>query len=189
VLFPDFLDREADEVAERLLGCFLIRDLPEGQVKARIVETEAYDELDPASHSYSGPSRRSQVMFGSSGHLYVYFTYGMHYCANVVCGPAGFGSGVLIRAVEPVEGVELVAARRLGVKPPLTTNGPAKLTRALGIDFDLLGHDLRRSPLRLVQGDRVEPKEITKTTRIGISKAVDLERRYYINSSRYISRR
>lgn len=154
----------------------------------RIVETEAYDQDDEASHAFVGMTARNEVMFGESGHLYVYFTYGLHHCCNVVSGHAGHGSGVLIRGVEPVEGVELIEARR-GMSGPAATNGPGKICQALGIDLALNGHDLRREPLRLHEGKLDGDESVTRTTRIGISKAADRHRRYYVTGNRYVSRR
>lgn len=189
--FPDFLGGTADEVARDLLGCYLVRDLetPRGvqRVKVRIVETEAYDENDPASHAYHGKSERNKALFGPAGHLYVYFTYGMHYCANIACNEDGFGAGALVRAVEPVEGVELIEDRR-GMKGPNATNGPAKLCKALDIDKRLYSHDLRFDPLRLETGELRPDEQIEATPRIGISKATERLRRFIIEGNRYVSK-
>ena len=103
--FPDFLESSADEVAKKLLGCELERQLDGGTIRVRIVETEAYDQDDEASHAFGGKRKRNATMFGPAGNLYVYFTYGMHYCCNIVAGHEGYGAGALIRAVEPVAGV------------------------------------------------------------------------------------
>lgn len=185
--FPNFLHETADIVARRLLGCELIRELDGKTIRVRIVETESYDETDAASHTYKGKTPRTEVMFGESGHLYVYFTYGMHYCCNVVCGPEGMGSAVLIRAVEPLEGMEVIEERR-GRSGAEATNGPAKLCQALGIDRTMNGHDLRTSPLRLETGKTYADDEVVVTTRVGISQAKDELRRYYLKDSPYVSR-
>src|SRR5579884_3364094 len=136
----DFLSQSAVEVAPRLLGCQLVRQIDGQRLVGRIVETEAYDQSDAASHSYKGRTPRTEVMFGPSGHLYVYFTYGMHYCCNIVVGDEGYGAAVLIRAVEPLKGIIFIEDRR-GKSGIEATNGPAKVCQALGIDRSLNGHD------------------------------------------------
>lgn len=185
--FPDFLEASVDDVAKKLLGCEIEREIDGQSVRARIVETESYDENDEASHSYRGERGRNAVMFKEAGHLYVYFTYGMRYCCNIVTGKVGQGSAVLIRAVEPVMGKELLEKRR-AISGANATNGPAKLCQALDIDVTMNGHDLRTFPMRLFVG-RLQPGEtITTSPRIGISKAKDLHRRFYLTSNPYVSR-
>lgn len=216
--YPDFMEGTADDVARGLLGCYLVRDLPvsilEGssespadassgnnaapaiqRVVVRIVETEAYDQDDPASHAYHGKSERNKALFGPSGHLYVYFTYGMHYCANIVCNEDGYGAGALIRAVEPVDVIskEILEARRnlTGASPKKALNalnGPAKLCKALDIDKRLYSHDLRTPPLQLVSGQLRKGEKVAATERIGISKATERLRRFVIVDNPYLSK-
>lgn len=182
------LSLPAEQAAQRLLGCELVRELDGNLLRGRIVETEAYDQTDAASHSYKGRTSRAAVMFGPPGHLYVYFTYGMHYCCNIVGGQAGEGSGSLIRALEPLDGEVVMTARRGGLSGKLLTNGPAKICQALAIDRSMNGHDLRRPPLRLVLRPPVPSGDIVQTTRIGISRAADVPWRFYIAGNPYVSR-
>jgi DNA-3-methyladenine glycosylase len=182
----DVLTDSVETVAKRLLGCELIRELDGQTVRVRIVETEAYDQTDAASHAYNGRTPRADVMFGPAGHLYVYFTYGMHYCCNIVAGKEGYGAGVLIRAVEPVAGDEVLEWQR-GKKGVEVTNGPAKLCQALGIDRRMNGHDLSQAPLRLVLKPALDEGAITTTTRVGISKAKDVPWRFYIANNPFVS--
>lgn len=181
------LNLPAAEAAQRLLGCELVREINGQRLVGRIVETEAYDQNDAASHSYRGQTPRTDVMFGPAGRLYVYFTYGMHYCCNVVTGPEGHGAAVLIRAIEPIEG-EAVMEKRRKPRGVQLTNGPAKLCQALQINKDLNGHDLRQEPLRLVLHPPLETAAVVQTTRIGISQAQDVPWRFYIRTSRFVSR-
>lgn len=182
-----FLHESAANVAPRLLGCILERRIDGAMVRAKIVETEAYDENDIASHSFKGKTPRTEVMFGPPGHLYVYFTYGMHYCCNIVVGPEGRGSAVLIRAVEPIEGVDIMQNKRkkTGV---LLTNGPAKLCQAMGIDLLLNGHDLRKDNLRLIVKGAIPAASIVQSTRVGISVGIEMPWRFYIKDNPYVSR-
>jgi DNA-3-methyladenine glycosylase len=181
------LSASAEVVAPRLLGCLLSRELDGNLLIGRIVETEAYDESDAASHSYRGRTPRTEVMFGPPGHLYVYFTYGMHYCCNIVVGEIGKGSAVLIRALEPVRGEIMMRERRNGAIGYQVTNGPAKLCQALGIDGRMNGHDLRARPLQLIVQPALEQAEIVQTTRIGISRAKDQAWRFLIRDNPWIS--
>jgi DNA-3-methyladenine glycosylase len=181
------LSEDAVTVARRLLGSILEREINGKIIRVKIVETEAYDQSDAASHSYKGRTPRTDIMFGPAGHLYVYFTYGMHYCCNIVTGVEGEGSAVLIRAVEPLEGTEFMQVNRptSGVE---LTNGPAKLCQALAIDKHLNGHDLSRAPLKL----NLQPPEhrrVVQTTRIGISKDKDRLWRFYLKDNPYVSHR
>lgn len=183
----DFLNAPSSKVAPLLLGCVLERRIDSRVVRVKIVETEAYDQTDVASHSYRGETERTRVMFGEYGHLYVYFTYGMHYCANIVTGEKGHGAGVLIRAVEPLEGADVIEKRRRKTGTEVT-NGPAKLCQALGIDKTMNGHDLRKKELRLVPQQPLTRAAITQTVRVGISQGKDVPWRFYITGNPYVSK-
>ena len=214
-MFPDFLENPSDVAAPLLLGCTLTRTITlngeKHKLVARIVETEAYDQDDPASHAFGGLSERNAAMFGPAGHLYVYVSYGMHHCCNVVCGPEGFGSGCLVRAVEPLEGVEVMRelreAGRVGKahagragkeqaerarKHPLKlrdlTNGPGKVCAALGIDKELYGHDLTVEPLVLDFAPLLPGETIGSSPRVGISKNIDAPKRFFIEGNAFVSR-
>ena len=159
-----FFARSALEVAPALVGCTLLH----GGVGGRIVETEAYAATDPCSHSFRGQTPRNAVMFGPPGHLYVYFTYGMHFCANVSCEAEGVGAAVLFRALEPIAGVDEMALRRGLGEPRLLCSGPARLTQALGIGREQNGSPVWREPLALLaRGPGDEPHVVT-TPRIGV---------------------
>lgn len=181
-----------EKAAQILLGQKLIRTLPdEKELSGRIIEVEAYHESDPAAHTYNGKTPRNVVMFGRAGHAYVYFTYGIHYCLNIVIGKEGEGAAVLIRALEPINGTETMRRNRGLQEGFLKTNlcsGPAKLTQALNIDRELNGHNLNRPPLQLLPGDAVQPEHIITTTRIGIKKAVDVPWRFYIKNNPHVSK-
>lgn len=183
------LQTDARSAARLLLGCIIERTIDDELVRVKIVETEAYDQTDAASHSFNGRTPRTEPMFSAAGMLYVYFTYGMHYCCNVVVGESGHGAAVLIRAVEPIEGRDILDKYRPGKSGVTVTNGPAKLCQALRIDKTLNGHDLRQSPLRLFIQPPLPPEKITSGTRIGISKAKDRLWRFYITDNPYVSRK
>ena len=198
-MFPDFLDNPSDVAAPLLLGCTLTRTITlngeKHKLVARIVETEAYDQDDPASHAFGGPSERNAAMFGPAGHLYVYVSYGMHHCCNVVCGPEGFGNGCLVRAVEPLEGVEVMRELReagRAYKHPLKlrdlTNGPGKVCAALGIDKELYGHELTVEPLVLEFAPLLPGETIGNSPRVGISKNIDAPKRFFIEGNEFVSR-
>jgi DNA-3-methyladenine glycosylase len=182
------MSRHAAEVAPLLIGAVLTRTLANGTVSGRIVEVEAYDQTDPASHSYRGRTPRTSVMFGPAGVLYVYFTYGMHYCCNLVCGPIGTGAAVLIRAIEPLSGLDLLRAERhRQVSDRELTNGPAKLCQTFRIDQTLNGHDVTRSPLTLALNPPVP--NLVQTTRIGLSRAIETPWRFYEADNPWVSHR
>lgn len=195
----EILRKGSESAAPRLLGCVLQYGRPDGRIMSgRIVEVEAYAETDPASHTYAGETARNGAMFKDAGTAYVYFTYGMYYCFNIVCGSPGVGQGVLIRAIEPMTGVELMWRNRYHEDMPLEpdsvklhnlTSGPAKLVLALGISRLHDKHALLddRSEVRLSLG--APPEHIVQTTRIGITKAVDVPWRWYDADSKFISKR
>src|SRR6476469_1743427 len=179
-----------EAVARSLLGCWLVTDRPEGRVALRLTEVEAYSGsgIDPAAHSHRGPTPRASIMFGPPGRLYVYFSYGVHWCANVVVGPEGDGEAVLLRAGEIVLGEELARARRPAARSPRDlAGGPARLTQALAIVRDDLGTDLLSadSPVRLHRGPA--PTAISSGPRVGISLATDLPWRFWETDARSVS--
>lgn len=176
--------------ARALLGTILVRTLDDGTIlKAKIVETEVYHQSDPASHTFRGKGTRNAAMFGPPGHAYVYLSYGMHWCFNVTAGSDEEGAGVLVRAVEPLEGIKTMRVLRGGGDKDIKlTNGPGKVGQALAIDRSLYGHDLTKPPLQLLVGEAIAAEHIATTTRVGISKAVDEPLRFYIKNNPYISR-
>ncbi len=184
----EFLLGPSADIAPQLLGAYLVRDLGNRRLVGKIVEVEAYDQTDAASHSYRGRTPRTDIMFGPPGHLYVYFTYGMHYCCNVVTGPEGTGAAILIRALEPVEGESAMSERRHNTALLQLTNGPAKLCQALGIDKALNGHDLQLPPIQIKLREPLPKDQIVQTTRVGISHATDVPWRFYIKDNPFVSR-
>lgn len=183
------LDGPVDIAARRLLGAILERRIGDTILRGRIVEVEAYHQNDPASHSVTGPTGRAKTMFGPAGFLYVYFTYGMHYCCNVTLGKSGEGAGALIRAVEPLDGYDAMVQNRNGKAGRLVTNGPGKICQAFTIDRSFDGHDLAQKPITLQLMEPLDDDEIVISKRIGIAKAVDTMWRFYIKDNPYVSKK
>jgi DNA-3-methyladenine glycosylase len=151
-----------------------------------IVEAEAYAPDDPASHSYNGRTRRNAAMFGPPGHLYVYRSYGIHWCANVVCGDDGVGAAVLLRAIEPTHGIEEMRARRGVDDLRLLASGPGRLTEALGLTDEQDGADLTHPPFALESP--TTSIDVTASTRVGITRAIERCWRYSLTGSTFVSR-
>ena len=187
---PDFYARSSLDVARDLLGCVLVRDHDEdGCLSGRIVETEAYTGLDdPASHAAAriGRTRRNDPLFGPPGTAYVHLNYGIHWCLNAVARAEGVPAGVLIRALEPVEGQEAMRIRR-GSRPELT-NGPGRLTQALDVGPEFQRHPLNAAPLRIMPGSPVPDEAVGRSARIGISRAVDLPYRFTDDRSSWLTK-
>jgi DNA-3-methyladenine glycosylase len=184
-----FFARPSTIVAPELLGRILVRTLPDGtRLAARLVEVEAYGPDDPASHAFRGRTVRNHVMFGPPGHLYVYFTYGMHFCANVVTGRDGEGSAVLLRAAEPLQGLRAMAARRGVGAPRLLCSGPARLTQAFAIDRTDDGADLlRATDLQLRVGSPLPARRVVRSARVGVRVGVEPRWRYFERGSPFVS--
>ena len=185
----DLLRAPSYEVAPSLLGCRVASDDPDGRVVVELSEVEAYDgESDPASHAFRGPTARNSVMFGPAGRLYVYFTYGMHWCANVVTGPEGKASAVLLRAGRVVEGEELARERR---GPRVSTRslarGPACLTQALGVSREHNGVDLLSGGRLRLEEATVGPRRIVVGPRVGIRAAADVPWRFWVDGDDTVS--
>jgi DNA-3-methyladenine glycosylase len=172
----------SDQEARELIGVTLLID----GVGGRIVETEAYDREDPASHSHSGPTPRNAAMFGPPGHAYVYRSYGIHWCLNLVCREPGHGAGVLIRALEPTRGIERMQLRRSTHDLKLMCSGPGRVGQALAVTHGMNGMPLDRPPFELLPADA--PVEIVAGPRIGISKAMDIPWRFGMAGSGWLSR-
>jgi DNA-3-methyladenine glycosylase len=193
-----FFGRPSQQVAPDLLGSVLESELPDGLVAVVLTEVEAYaGQVDPASHAFRGPTRRNAVMFGEPGHAYVYFTYGMHFCVNLVCLPEGTASAVLLRAGAVVAGTELARRRRAATRsaragPPDRdlARGPARLCQALGIDRVLDGADAcdPGSVLRIRTGSQVTPPgSIRQGPRVGVSRAADEPWRFWVEGDPTVS--
>jgi len=180
-----FYDRPVLDVAQDLIGCVASHDGSSGV----IVETEAYHHSEPASHAFVGLTSRTRVLFGPPGYAYVYRSYGIHACLNAVCEPEGVGAAVLIRALEPVDGIELMRERRGVERLESLCSGPGKLTQALGIGLELNGSDLLRGPVVIAGRPRAwRDIQVAVSKRIGITKAAELPWRFSAADSRFLSR-
>jgi DNA-3-methyladenine glycosylase len=185
-----FFDRPAEQVAPDLLGRVLERESAEGVVAVRLTEVEAYaGSGDAASHAYRGKTARTAVMFGPPGHAYVYFTYGMHYCVNLVCLGEGSAAAVLVRAGEVVRGHSLAQARRPRADHRDLARGPARLCTALGIGREFNGADICApdGPLRLLPGAAVNPDRIAAGPRTGVNGAKEVPWRFWVTGERTVS--
>jgi len=183
-------DDVSTDVAPALLGCVIEHQTAEGVVAIRLTEVEAYrGELDPASHAFRGQTKRNSVMYGEPGHVYVYFTYGMHFCANLVCEPAGTASAVLLRAGEVVDGVELATMRRRGAVARDLARGPARLVVALGLGRDDNGRDAcdPASTLRIRAGERVPHRLVREGPRVGVAAAAEVAWRFWLDGEPTVS--
>ncbi len=195
VLPRKFYIRTVLAVAKDLLGKVIIKTEGKKMFAGKIVEVEAYDEnIDEASHSFKGKTKRNEVMFNTGGYLYVYFTYGAHFCTNVVTGKEGHGTAVLIRAVEPLAGIDYMIINRfnrdLKSEKELynLTSGPGKLSKAFGFDSSYSGVDLTNSSVYILDQPELSNKKIGISKRIGITRSVDLPWRFFEIGNPYLSR-
>ena len=189
-LKENFYTKDTLIVAKSLLGQKLIHYSNEGITSGMIVEVEAYFGIkDPASHGYNGETKRTRALYGDPGYAYIYFSYGLHYCFNVVTAPKGIGEAVLIRAIEPIEGVTLMQKRRNMDDLYNLTNGPAKLVYAMGITKEHYGDSLVKSSIQIHKFRKIKQQDIITTTRIGITKAKESLYRFYIKDNSFVSKK
>ena len=195
-LSNNFYRREVLKVARELLGKIFVRVYNGKKLAGKIVEVEAYDgSIDKAAHSFGGMTKRTEVMFGKGGLLYVYFTYGVHFCSNVVTGNKGEGSAVLLRGIEPIKNIEVMSHNRFK-KNKLTekekrnlTSGPAKITQTFNIGKEENGTDLTKNKIYILDYENINDNDIVITKRIGITRSVELPWRFYIKDNPYVSRK
>ncbi len=187
-IYGSFFRKSTIEIAKGLLGMYLVHNTSKGKIIGKIVETEAYLFDDPASHSFKGLSERNKAMFGDAGHAYVYLIYGMYECFNCTTNKKGVGEAVLIRALEPVSGIELMKKNRKTSDVRNLCSGPGKLTSAMGITRKDNGTDLITSKLRIEVPSKMEKFKIVTTKRIGITKGKHLPHRFYIKGNEFISK-
>jgi DNA-3-methyladenine glycosylase len=196
ILPRKFYTREVKAVAKDLLGKILVNKNGNSILAGKIVEVEAYDgKIDQAAHTFIGKTKRNEIMFNEGGYFYVYFSYGAHYCCNVVTGKKGHGTAVLIRAIEPVNGVKKMIKNRYG-RDLLNererfnlTSGPGKVCQAMGINKSHYGADLTNGSIFILDSQKVQKDMIVVTKRIGIKKSIELPWRYYIKDNPYVSRK
>lgn len=187
-----FYTQRTLSVSKELLGKIFVGKIGSKYLSGMIVETEAYLFNDPASHSFRGLTERNKPMFNIGGYLYVYFTYGMHYCANVVTSKKEVGEAILIRAVEPIDGIDIMRTNRKfkdNHNPHNLTNGPAKFAQAFSLTKLQNGIDLCGNEVFITEGKSIPNLSIVKTTRIGISSAIDKKWRFYIKGNEWISKK
>ncbi len=195
-LNKEFYKQSVNKVAKNLLGKIFVHNIGDKNLSGIIVEVEAYDgSIDEAAHTFIGKTKRNKIMFERGGFLYVYFTYGTHFCANIVTGEKNEGTAVLIRGIEPLEGIETMALNRFCSidipenKKYKLTNGPGKICQAFQINNAHYGIDLTGNDIYLLDNKMLNEKEIVTTTRIGIKKSIDLPWRYYLKDSPYVSKK
>lgn len=183
-------------VAKKLLGKILVKKTNGENFSGIIVEVEAYDgKIDKASHTYIGKTKRNEIMFDEGGYFYVYFTYGVHFCCNIVTGKKNHGTAVLIRAIEPIEGIDKMAMNRYGKtlinekEKYNLTSGPGKVCRALGINKQHYGIDLTGDKIFLLNQTELKKKKIVIAERIGIKKSTELPWRFYIKDNPFVSKK
>ena len=195
-LKKNFYTRDVLIVARELAGKILVKNENGKLYAGKIVEVEAYDGLnDEAAHTFLGKTERNKIMFEKGGYFYVYFTYGAHYCCNIVVGQKNHGAAILIRAVEPLSGIEFMEANRLRRKSEnqkeilSLTNGPGKLCQAFEINRSHNGEDLMGDKIYLLNAPKIKQENIVQTKRIGIKKSVDLPWRFYIKDNHFVSKK
>ena len=195
-LKKEFYSRNLLSVAKDLLGKILVKKSRGKLIAGKIVEVEAYHgDYDEASHAFKGKTKRNEVVFYEGGYLYVYFTYGAHFCANIVTGMANKGTAILLRGIEPIEGIDIMIKNRFGralhndKEKFNLTSGPGKLCKAFGIDIKFNGTDLTGDEIFLLDQPKLRRDEIGISRRIGITRSVDLKWRFFIKNNPFISRK
>jgi len=195
-LNKSFYSRELLTVAKDLLGKIFVKTNGRNWLIGKIVEVEAYHgDFDEAAHSFKGKTKRTEIMFEAGGYLYVYFTYGVHYCCNVVTGKKGQGTAVLIRAIEPISGIDKMIKNRFGRKLKNEkeiinlTSGPGKICQAFNINKSHSGIDLTGDKIFILDGEKINKQDIGVSRRIGITKSVELPWRFFIKNNPYLSRK